>query len=96
MASDEISVYPAKNPGLWIITRHGQNLTDIKSIKDATDISIAPDGQAIVYRQNLESNNLQGGKLFVYLANGQTIPIITQLRVLAVTWGETVWRIHNP
>ena len=94
MASGEISVYPAKN--LWTITRQGQNLTDINSIKDATDISIAPDGQAIVYRQNVESNNLQGGKLFVYLANGQTIPIILQLRVLAVTWGETVWRIHNP
>jgi Tol biopolymer transport system component len=94
IASGEISVYPAKN--LWTITCHGQNLTNINNIKGATDISIAPDGQAIVYRQNVESNNLQGGKVFVYLGNGQTIPIILQLRVLAVTWGEAVWRIHNP
>jgi hypothetical protein len=94
IASGEISVYPEKN--LWTITRHGQNLTEINGIKVATDLSIAPDGQAIVYRQNVESNNLQGGKLFVYLANGQTIPINLQLRVLAVTWGEAVWRIHNP
>ncbi len=94
MASGEISVYPEKN--LWTITRQGQKLTEINSIKDATDICIAPDGQAIVYRQNMESDNLQGGKVFVYLANGQTIPINLQLRVLAVTWGETVWRIHDP
>jgi hypothetical protein len=94
MASGEMSVYPAKD--LWSIARQGQKLTEINSIKDAADISIAPDGQAIVYRQNVESNNLQGGNLLVYLANGQTIPIILQLRVLAVTWGETVWRIHNP
>jgi hypothetical protein len=95
MASGEISVYPAKNPGLWTITRHGQNLTDINTIKDAADISIAPDGLAIVYRQNVDGNNLQGGKLFVHLANGQTVQINPQLRVLAVTWGETVWRIHK-
>jgi WD40-like Beta Propeller Repeat len=96
MASSEISVHPAKNPGLWTITRHEQNLVDINNIKDATDISIAPGGQAIVYRQNVEEgNNLHGGKIFVYLANGQTIPIISQLRVLAVTWGATVWRIRN-
>jgi hypothetical protein len=94
MASGEISVYPAKD--LWTITRQGQKLTEINGIKDAHDISIAPDGQAIVYRQNMESDNLQGGKLFVYQANGQTIPIILQLRVLAVTWGETIWRIHSP
>jgi hypothetical protein len=94
MAPGEVSVYPSKN--LWTITRHGQNLTDINSINDAADISIAPDGQGVVYRQNLESNDLQGGKLFVYLATGQTIPIIPQLRVLAVTWGQAVWRIHNP
>lgn len=95
MAPGEISIHPAKNPGLWTITRHGQNLADINGIKDATDISIAPDGQAIVYRQNVEDDILQGGKLFAYLVNGQSIPIIPQLRVLAVTWGETVWRIHN-
>jgi hypothetical protein len=94
MASGEISVYSVKD--LWTITHQGQNLTEINSIKATTDISIAPDGQGVVYRQNEESNNLQGGKVFVYLANGQTIPIIPQLRVLAVTWGETDWRIHNP
>jgi hypothetical protein len=94
MASGEISVYPAKD--LWTIMRQGQNLTEINNIKDAADISIAPDGQGVVYRQNVESNDLQGGKIFVYLATGQTIPIIPELRVLAVTWGETVWRIHNP
>jgi hypothetical protein len=94
MVSGEMSVYPAKD--LWTITYRGQNLTDINSIKDPAEISIAPDGQAFVYRQNMESNNLQGGNLFVYLANGQTIPIMLQLRVLAVTWGATVWRIHSP
>jgi len=95
MAPDELSVYPANNPVLWTITRHGQKVADINDIKDATDISIAPDGQAIVYRQNVEGEYLQGGTLFVYFVNGQTVSIIPQLRVLAVTWGETAWRIHN-
>jgi len=95
MAPDELSVYPAKNLSLWTITRHGQRLADINDIRDASDISIAPDGQAIVYRQNVEGDYLQGGKVFAYLVNGQTVPIIPQLRVLAVTWGATAWRIHN-
>jgi Tol biopolymer transport system component len=97
MAPDELSIHPAKNPSLWTITRHGHSLADINNIKDATDISIAPDGQGIVYRPNAEGEALPGDNLFIYLANGQTVPIIIPqtLRVLGITWGATAWRIHN-
>jgi hypothetical protein len=97
IAPDELSIHPAKNPSLWTITRHGQSLADINDIKAATDISIAPDGQSIVYRPNVEGEALPGDKLFTYLANGQTIPIIIPqlLRVLDMAWGATAWRIHN-
>jgi len=94
---DELSIHPAKNPSLWTITRHGQSLADINSIKDSTDISIAPDGQGIVYRPNVEGEDLPGDKLFAYLVNGQTVPITIPplLRVLDITWGTATWRIHN-
>jgi hypothetical protein len=97
IAPEELSIHPAKNPGLWTITRHGQSLADINDIKDATDISIAPDGQGIVYRPNVEGEDLPGDKLFAYLINGQTVPVIIpqSLRVLDMTWGATAWRIHN-
>jgi hypothetical protein len=97
IAPDELSIHPAENPSQWTITRHGQNLADINDIKDATDISIAPDGQGIVYRPNVEGEDLPGDKLFAYFVNGQTVPIIIPqlLRVLDMTWGTTAWRIHN-
>ena len=96
-APDELAIHPAKNPSLWTITRQGQSLADINDIKAAADISIAPDGQGIVYRPNAEGEVLPGDKLFIYLVNGQTIPIIIppSIRVLDITWGATAWRIHN-
>ena len=94
---DELSIHPAKNPSLWTITRQGQSLADINNIKDATNISIAPDGQGIVYRPNAEGEDFPGNKLFVYLANGQTVPIIIPqlLSVIDIKWGATAWRIHK-
>jgi hypothetical protein len=94
-APDGLSAYPVKYPSQWALTRHGQKLAEINDIWDPSDISIAPDGQGIVYRPIVEGEYLPGDKLFVYLVNGQTVPIIPQLRVLAVTWGATAWRIHN-
>jgi len=94
-APDGLSAYPVKYPSQWALTRHGQKLAEINDIWDASDISIAPDGQGIVYQQKVEGANVPGGKVFAYLVNGQTVPIIPQLRVLAVTWGATAWRIHN-
>jgi hypothetical protein len=94
-APDGLSAYPVKYPRQWALTRHGQKLAEINDIWDASDISIAPDGQGIVYQQKVEGANVPGGKVFAYLVNGQTVPIIPQLRVLAVTWGATAWRIHN-
>ena len=90
-ASNELSVHPAKNPVLWTITRQGETLTDINDIQNPQNISVAPDGKGIVYSQG---NDADGGKLFAYLASGQTVPITPQMRVLAVTWGATGWRIH--
>lgn len=97
IAPDDLSIYPTKNPSLWTITLHGQSLADINDIRDVTDISIAPDGQGIVYRPKVEGEDLPGDKLFAYLVNGQTVPIIIPqlLRVLDMTWGATAWRIHN-
>ena len=95
-APDELSIHPAKNPSSGTITRQGQSLADINSI-GLTDISIAPDGQGIVYRPNVEGEDWPGDKLFAYLVNGQTVPITIPplLRVLDMTWGTTAWRIHN-
>jgi hypothetical protein len=92
---DGLSAYPVKYPSQWAITRHGQKLAEINDIWAASDISIAPDGQGIVYQQKVEAANVPGGKVFAYIVNGQTVPIIPRLRVLAVTWGATDWRIHN-
>jgi hypothetical protein len=94
-APDGLSVYPVSYPSQWALTRQGQKLADISNLRAASDISIAPDGQGIVYRQAVAGDDY-GGKVFAYLANGQTVPvIIPQLNVLAVTWGATAWRIHN-
>jgi Tol biopolymer transport system component len=94
-APDGLAAYPVKYPSQWAITRHGQKLAEINDVWAASDISIAPDGQGIVYQQKVEAANVPGGKVFAYIVNGQTVPIIPQLRVLAVTWGATAWRIHN-
>jgi Tol biopolymer transport system component len=94
-APDGLSAYSVKYPSQWAITRHGQKLAEINDIWAASDISIAPDGQGIVYQQKVEAANVPGGKVFAYIVNGQTVPIIPQLRILAVTWGATAWRIHN-
>jgi hypothetical protein len=94
-APDGLSAYSVKYPSQWALTSQGQKFAEINDIWAASDISIAPDGQGIVYQQKVEGANVPGGKVFAYLLNGQTIPIIPQLRVLAVTWGATVWRIHN-
>jgi hypothetical protein len=94
-APDGLSAYSVKYPSQWALTSHGQKFAEINNIWAASDISIAPDGQGIVYQQKVEGANVPGGKVFAYLVNGQTIPIISQLRVLAVTWGATAWRIHN-
>jgi hypothetical protein len=94
-ASDGLSAYSVKYPSQWALTRQGQKFAEINDIWAASDISIAPDGQGIVYQQKVEDANVLGGKVFAYLVNGQTIPIIPQLRVLAVTWGATAWRIHH-
>ena len=93
-APDGLSAYPVKYPSQWALTSHGQKLTEINDIWAASDISIAPDGKGIVYQQKAEDANVPGGKVFAYLVNGQTIQIISPLRVLAVTWGTTAWRIH--
>ena len=97
LAPDELSIHPAKNPILWTITRQGQSLADINDIKDSTDISMAPDGQGIVYRPNAAGEELPGDQVFAYLVNGQTVSIIVpqSLRVLDITWGATAWRIHD-
>ena len=94
-APEGLTAYPVKIPSQWAITRHGQKLAEINDIWDASDISIAPDGQGIVYQLNAEGANTPGGNVYAYLANGQTIPITPPSRVLAVTWGATAWRIHN-
>jgi hypothetical protein len=94
-APDGLSAYPVKYPSQWALTSHRQKFAEINDIWAASDISIAPDGQGIVYQQKVEGANAPDGKVFAYLVNGQTIPIISQLRVLAVTWGATAWRIHN-
>jgi hypothetical protein len=94
-APDGLLAYSVKYPSQWALTRQGQKLAEINDIWNASDISIAPDGQGIVYQQKVEGANVPGGKVFAYLINGQTIPIIPELHVLAVTWGKTVWRIHN-
>ena len=94
-APDGLSAYSVKYPSQWVLTSHGQKFAEINDIWAASDISIAPDGQGIVYQQKVEGANVLGGKVFAYFINGQTIPIIPQFRVLAVTWGTTAWRIHN-
>jgi hypothetical protein len=94
-APDGLSAYSVKYPNQWALTNQEQKFAEINDIWAASDISIAPDGQGIVYQQKVEGANVPGGKVFAYLINGQTIPIIPQLRVLAVTWGATAWRIHH-
>lgn len=91
MAPDGLSAYSMGVPGQWAIARQGRHIADINTVRD---ISIAPDGQAIVYRYNEEEMLLQGGLLSVYLIEGQTVPISPQLRMLAATWGATAWRTH--
>jgi Tol biopolymer transport system component len=90
-APNSLAVHPAKNPGFWTVTRQGQNLTDLNNITDVRNLSVAPDGSGVVYP---EGDYLQGGKLFAVLANGQTVPITPPARLLAATWGASVWRIH--
>lgn len=94
-APDGLSAHPVKYPSQWALTSHGRMLTEINNIRDASDMSIAPNGKGIVYQQKAEDANVPGGKVFVYLVNGQTIQIIPPLRVLAVTWGATAWRIQH-
>jgi len=94
-APDGLSAYPVTYPSQWAFTSQGQKLAEIKDIWDASDISIAQDGQAVVYQQKEEGANVPGGKVYAYLINGKTIPINSESRILAVTWGETLWRIHN-
>lgn len=94
-APDGLAAYPVNYPSEWTLTRQGQKLAEINDLLFASDISIAPDGQGIVYRQAVAGDD-HGGKVFAYLANGQTVPInVLELNVLAVTWGATAWRIHN-
>jgi Tol biopolymer transport system component len=94
-APDGLSANPVKYPNQWALTLHGQKLAEITDIRTASDVSIAPDGQGIVYQQMVESADVPDGKVFAYLVNGQTIQITPTLHILAVTWGATAWRIHN-